>query len=268
MSPDGDAKNKEAAEKVSLVLPWMVNVVVSSLPYLADRGKIRKTLEECKGNIVKAVSILLDAEEQASVSSQPGSSCTERDPDSDDELVGPKKKQDRRMSQATKALKDKAEQQGRNKAVHTAAVTELEPVPVIKLTPAATELPVRPHKQEYPIAASAESKGDNDDGWVRRSDGEADDYQPNKDDVDDATSDYSGTEKSEVKIPPTSRPLQTALPSPKSFQQQPGPQKKRETARERIERRKLAQKAAGKESKRKGSQAALDLGMGIKTLYI
>jgi hypothetical protein len=264
----------------------MVNVVISSLPYLADREKIKKTLEECKGSIDTAVSILLDAEERASVSSQPGSSSTERDPDSDDEYIGPKKKQDRRMSRATKALKEKAEQQKRDAATQATAIAKSEPTPVIKQNSAAIELPVRPHKQELPIIASSKVRGENDDGWVSRSDDDADDdYQPDMDDADDATSDHSGASRSQFKMSSTtSKPLQTVLSNSKSFQKQPGPQKKRETARERIERRKLAQKAARKETKRKGGQTArqlevtsinvnknsppLDLGMGIKTLYI
>jgi OTU domain-containing protein 3 len=285
LSPEDDAKNRAVAANVSHVLPWMVNVVISSLPYLADREKIRKTLEECKGNIDTAVSILLDAEERASISSQPGSSGTERDPDSDDEYVGPKKKQDRRMSRATKALKEKVEQQRRDQAMQSTAVAKLEPTPVIKLTPAAIELPVRPHKQEHPITASTKVRGDNEDGWVSRSDDDADDdFHLDMDDADDATSDHSGTSQSQFKVPSTaSKPLQIVFSNSKSFQKQHGPQKKRETARERIERRKLAQKAARKETKRKGGQASrqlevtsinvkkssppLDL-LGIKTLYI
>lgn len=103
------------------VLPWMVNVVVQSLPYLADRATIHKTLEECKGNIDNAVSKLLDAEDISSTSASQGSSSVERDPDSDDdEYCGPKKKQDRRLSRATRtAIKEKERQRKQNLPVRT-----------------------------------------------------------------------------------------------------------------------------------------------------
>ena len=81
----------------------MVDVVSSSLPFLADKPTIKRVLEECKGNIDSAVSKLLDSEEGGSVSSAQESSSVEREPDSDDELLGgPNKKQDRRMSRTTR----------------------------------------------------------------------------------------------------------------------------------------------------------------------
>ena len=93
----------------------MVNTVLSSLPYLADRATIQKTLEECKGSIDNAVSKLLDAEDQSSNSASQGSSSVERDPDSEDEDVisMARKKQDRRLSRATRAVLEKKEEQRR-----------------------------------------------------------------------------------------------------------------------------------------------------------
>ena len=93
----------------------MVNTVLSSLPYLADRATIQKTLEECKGSINNAVSKLLDAEDQSSNSASQGSSSVERDPDSEDEDVisMARKKQDRRLSRATRAVLEKKEEQRR-----------------------------------------------------------------------------------------------------------------------------------------------------------
>ncbi|MBE7180584.1 MAG: hypothetical protein INR71_05115, partial [Terriglobus roseus] len=85
--------------------PWMIDVVSHSLPFLADKPTIKKTLEDCKGNIDMAVSRLLDAEEGGSMSSAQESSSIEREPDSDDDAVhGPNKRQDRRMSKATRNL--------------------------------------------------------------------------------------------------------------------------------------------------------------------
>ena len=97
----------------------MVNVVMQSLPYLPDRSTIHKALEDCKGNIDHAVSNLLDAEERGSVSSTQGSSSVEREHDSDEEDVsGPNKKQDRRLSRATRLVnKEKDEQRKRDLAV-------------------------------------------------------------------------------------------------------------------------------------------------------
>lgn len=91
---------KKKLANTSVVAPWMVGVVMSSLPYLADREAIQKMIEECKGNVDAAVSKLLDAEAQSSASSARGSSSVERDVDSDDEepIRGPKKRQDRRLS--------------------------------------------------------------------------------------------------------------------------------------------------------------------------
>ena len=93
----------------------MVNTVLSSLPYLADRATIQKTLEECKGSIDNAVSKLLDAEDQSSNSASQGSSSVERDPDSEDEDVisMARKKQDRRLSRATRAVLEKKEERRR-----------------------------------------------------------------------------------------------------------------------------------------------------------
>jgi hypothetical protein len=105
LSAEEEAKNSEAAAKMSRVVPWMINVVHQSLPFLADRESIKKALEEHKCNIDAAVNSLLDQEDKCSVSSQNGSSSTERDPDSDDEdFDAPSKKQNRR-DRATRILK-------------------------------------------------------------------------------------------------------------------------------------------------------------------
>jgi OTU domain-containing protein 3 len=270
----------------------MINVVTQSLPYFADKEMIKKTLEECKGNIDAAVSILLDAEDRASVSSQPGSSCTERDPDSDhEEFTGPNKKQDRRMSRATKALrKEKAEQETKDTTQHATAANKEEPIVVTGTSTPAIELPVRPYKPPHSKDIPRKIKAEDDDEWTTPSDDDGDgdgDYQPDLDEVDnDATSQYSNRSRLETRIlPPTApKPLHITVHTAKTYQKQPGPQRKRQTARDRIEMKKAAQKAARKESKRNGAQASrqlevtsinvnknpppLDLGMGIKTLYI
>lgn len=101
LSPDEEQKQKEKLAQTPHVLPWMVDVVSSSLPFLADKPTIKRTLEECKGNIDAAVDKLMGAEENGSLSSAQESSSVEREPDSDEEYPGkdgPNKKRDRRPS--------------------------------------------------------------------------------------------------------------------------------------------------------------------------
>jgi len=106
LSPDEEAKQREQLDKTSHVLPWQIEVVQKSLPFLTDQPTIKRALEAAKGNINNAVSNLLDAEENGSTSSQQESSSVERDHDSDDEMDdGPNKKQDRRMSRVSRAPK-------------------------------------------------------------------------------------------------------------------------------------------------------------------
>ena len=109
LSPEEEAKQREVLSQTSPVLPWQIDVVCKSLPYLADKITIKRALEAAKGNIDLAVSNLLDAEEHGSNSSQVESSSVERDHDSDDDTCdGPNKKQDRRMSRATRIQKDRS----------------------------------------------------------------------------------------------------------------------------------------------------------------
>ena len=110
MKPAYVSKEAERAAQDKLdadfsVAPWMVNIVVKSLPYLADHNKIHKTLVKHRGDVDGAVSELLDAEERSSVSSNNGSSSVERDAESEDEFrSAPNKKQDRRLSRATRSM--------------------------------------------------------------------------------------------------------------------------------------------------------------------
>ena len=107
LSPEEEQKQKAKLVQTSYVMPWMIDAVTNSLPFFTDRQTIKRTLEECKGNINDAVSKLLDQEEGWSISSQPESSSVEREPDSDeDALNGPNKKQDRRSSRANRQQRD------------------------------------------------------------------------------------------------------------------------------------------------------------------
>ena len=91
----------------------MINVIIESLPYYADRAMVQKTLEDCKGSVDLAVSKLLDSPCHSSASSRRGSSSVERDHDSDeDNYTGPKKKQDRRLSRVKRTTRVKDEVKG------------------------------------------------------------------------------------------------------------------------------------------------------------
>lgn len=289
LSPDANAGNIEAASKVSYVAPWMVNVVTSSLPYLADPATIKKTLEECKGNIDTAVSILLDAEDRASVSSQQGSSSTERDQDSEDEFAGPNAKRiDRRMSRATKAHQ---KQIAAEKPPPVPRLVQIAPKPAAAPTqlptPPLIDLPVRAHHTSPSQDAIRRLKKEDVDGWRTQSEDESDaDFQPEIDEPDDeVNSVYSSASQSLSKGPvvKSSKPIAIAARHNKTLLKQPGPQRKKVTARDRIDMKKAAQKAARKETKRKEAQGSkgqleatsanvansppLELA-GIKTLYI
>ena len=109
LSPEEELKQREKLEQAPHVLPWQIDVVAQSLPFLADKPTIKRALEAAKGDINTAVSNLLDAEENGGLSSQPESSSVERDQDSDDDVHhGPSKRQDRRMSRASKMPKSRS----------------------------------------------------------------------------------------------------------------------------------------------------------------
>jgi hypothetical protein len=110
LSVEEEQIQKEKLASTPYVLPWMVDVVSKSLPYLADKPTIKRALEEARGDVNLAVSNMLDAEENGSASSQQESSSVERDHDSgdDDNYYGPNKKQDRRMSRASKAQRPRS----------------------------------------------------------------------------------------------------------------------------------------------------------------
>jgi hypothetical protein len=108
LSLEEEQLQKERLAQTPLVLPWMLKTVGQSLPFLVDTPRIKKALEAAKGSVDLAVSNLLD-EEYGSNSSQQESSSVDRDHDSDDEMHnGPNKKQDRRMSRASKAQKERS----------------------------------------------------------------------------------------------------------------------------------------------------------------
>ncbi|KAF2459054.1 hypothetical protein BDY21DRAFT_199973 [Lineolata rhizophorae] len=101
LSPDEEQRKTEKLAKPVEVQPWMVEVVIKSLPFLADKKVVLRALEQSHGNIDNAVSKLLEADDRGSASTHESSSSVEREPDSDDEaLNGPNKKRDRNLSRA------------------------------------------------------------------------------------------------------------------------------------------------------------------------
>lgn len=110
LSPQEEQIQKDKLAQAPHVLPWQIDVVSKSLPFLADKPTIKRALELAKGDINAAVSNLLDAEENGSNSSYQESSSVERDhEESDDDMHdGPNKKQDRRMSRASRPPKHRS----------------------------------------------------------------------------------------------------------------------------------------------------------------
>lgn len=285
----------------------MVNVVCQSLPYLADRATIQKTLEECKGSIDTAVSKLLDAEERGSVSSTQGSSSVEREPDSDEDVLsGPNKKQDRRLSRATRAvLKEKDEQKKRDLA--------LRPKTHHDLPRTNGHVPLPKHTDTNGAKEEDGDETEEEDWENDPSYRESPSVSPSA-----SASDYSAASKptsggvrlklsqpkreSEKDRPPTNASREVpngvkvenhgecggGLAGGKTQQRQLGPKQKRVTQRDKRDMKKAAQKAAAKERKqgmaagkavngkngiiaaavKKGKENSPAIEAGIKTLYI
>ena len=108
-------------------------MVQKSLPFPADSGVIHRALLKCNGDVDAVVSELMAANERGDTPSTQSSSSVERDQDSEDEDIfsGPKKKQDRRMSRATRALKQKDDQHLQD-LTHRPKTAQHPPMPSIK----------------------------------------------------------------------------------------------------------------------------------------
>jgi len=212
----------------------MIEVVSSSLPFLVDKPTIRRVLEECKGNVDNAVSKILDSED-GSMSSNHESSSIERDQDSDDdgaEFSGPKKKQDRRMSRATKSLMKKSQEHRHQMA---------------------SQFSANDGSQESLPGFSQLKVGESDDGKTRlqKATPDATDDEWRTLSVKGEDSDFSAIDSPKkgprLKINP---PKRMSSPSGVSKTQlkQNGPQRRRApSAREKKDMKKQAQKAARKE---------------------
>ncbi|OBT53527.1 hypothetical protein VE04_04310 [Pseudogymnoascus sp. 24MN13] len=261
LTPEEEAANQAAAAQMPQVFPWMINVVQQSLPYLTDEETIKRILESHKGNIDAAVCSLLDAEDGASISSQDGSASTERDPDSDDEdLSAPNKKQDRRMSRATKAVRKAKAEERLAQAIEAAG-----------------------------LVSEADTTGSSDHGVPRASSPTG---PPRRKLIPKSRLKHKTGEEgtSDSARPSSIGPILAPKNNIKLVVKPPAVVPKRITARERGDLKKAAQKAARKESKRAAAAGAAnrvdvksetptsapahtpspptELGMGIRTLYI
>lgn len=284
LSPEEEAKNKEEAAKIWRVLPWMIDVVHSTLPYAANKEAIIKALEQSKCNIDVAVNVLLDREERGSSSSQTGSSSTERDPDSDDEdLDAPNKKQDRRMSRATRAMKkDKASKTTAAGNIASDADTASDSAANIKKS-------ASPRRRLVP-RSRLNMKKEQEDGWVFVASENNDDADRSSIEIIDE-SDLSGISRSASLVPEQQdglslRPKNNIKLIVKPKSEASSSQPVRVPARQKADLKKAAQKAAQKEKKKTAAQTSRvvetvqcqsststpsppnSIGQGIKTLYI
>lgn len=88
----------------------MIDIVLKSQSVLEDRAVIQKKLESANGNVNVVVENLIESQQVwTSPGASDGSSSISREQDSDDDdYTGPKKKQDRRLSRASRAaIKEK-----------------------------------------------------------------------------------------------------------------------------------------------------------------
>lgn len=260
LSPEEEQAQKDKLAQTSPVLPWQVDVVAASLPFLADKPTIKRALEAARGDVNLAVDRLMVAEENGSTSSQQESSSVERDHDSDDDMHdGPNKKQDRRMSRASKAQRARSEQSKHALSQITAYDGSQESLGSWESEQSSARESSQPIEATQP-AANGEARGKAEDSTSR--------------------SESPSKPKIRLKLHPP-RPPDPSQRVGKTQQKQPGP---RLTARDRKDIKKQAQKAARKERQQASargespSQAGLALrqkGMTetppvdtLRTLYI
>ncbi|KAI9801758.1 MAG: hypothetical protein M1825_003130 [Sarcosagium campestre] len=212
--------------------PWMIEVVMQSVPHIADRLTVKRALEASRGNIDEAVDKLLDLDQTSASSTQPSS--VERELDSDDEasVGGPAKKQDRRLSRATqKLLKAQARPVSLSSSMDQDDIEE-QPVPA-------------------PVSPSASASASSSEGAVVKKPSLMDDARALPSPKPSYDTDGTRDDDVESEISTTSRAsVQATARKPASQKRSAGSaQGRRITARERKDTRKAAQKAAAKARK-------------------
>ncbi|KAH8678781.1 hypothetical protein BGZ60DRAFT_428603 [Tricladium varicosporioides] len=257
---------------------WMLDVVRASLPNFTDEATIRKALVDNNGDVNETVNHLLETQEYSSAPPTPGSlsqsgcSSIERDPDSDEEeIYGPNKRQNRRMSKATQALRKQQQKRIEEQ--------ELAAIPTIELTKAeeteqqfaASSLPTPPSQSPHIDPSMYRLKEEKD-----QSASDADDESRG----DDSQSEYTASSRSQSVVPGSTPPRPRIILHTRHSRQnsqsrntdepnnaesnaiavsQPtsNPYAKKKTlitARQRKEMKKAAQKQASKERKRTKNQ--------------
>ena len=252
LSPEQERNQRERLEKTSYVLPWMIDTVAKSLPYLTDKVTIKRTLENCKGSVNEAVSRLLDAEERGSISSAQESSSVEREADSDEEaLNGPNKKRDRQIGRARRVHMRNRKQQSHDMASKLAAndasqssfasASSFESHSALRSS-------ITPPRSADNSPPTCPEEADHD---YDNSETEDSDWVPSyKSSSRTSTSALHRTGPVRIKIHPPKPPDKEKPDSGKSgrtAQKQSGPQNHRPTAREKKDMKKAAQKAARKQ---------------------
>lgn len=86
LTAEEEAAQERLLKETPLVQPWQIELVQTSLNYIADRATIKKALEAARGNIDTAVLNLLDEQERNSASSAQESSSAGRGHESDAEM--------------------------------------------------------------------------------------------------------------------------------------------------------------------------------------
>ncbi|KAI9776523.1 MAG: hypothetical protein M1816_005241 [Peltula sp. TS41687] len=240
-SPDTEKNQTQTLGNPAAGIPsWVVDEAMQFLPHMTDKSLVKQTLEQENGNIESAVSKLLAASERGGLSSARDSSSVEREPDSDDEARlsgdGPNKKQDRRVSKATRQIL-KLNHRARESSEAS------ERLPRIDLT----------------LAENGEEKKAIRRGMVDTYDPalSGDTYTTTSKDGDTTGSEYSdlsfNAQRPAVPATTASRNLSMGdglspekVPTSKKAQQ---PKQKRPTARDTKQTKKAAQKAAAKKRK-------------------
>lgn len=249
LSPEEERNQQEKLAQTPHVLPWMVDVVAKSLPFLADKPAIKRAIEATKGNIDLAVSNLMDAEENGSGSSQHESSSVERDHDSDDEAHdGPNKKQDRRMSRASKHRQHRSAH-----SRHALSHLTVEDGSQESFTSWESETSSQPDSS---LPNSLPSSFDSREPFVKREEPASDPGQPKP----------VSRPPIRIKLLPP-RPPEQLQRAGKTTQKQSGP---KVSARDRKDIKKQAQKAARKERQQAavkgnhGSQSPSQIGITLR----
>lgn len=240
LSPEEEQRQQEKLAQTPHVQPWMIDVVEKSLPFLADKPTIKRAIEASKGNINDAVSRLMDAEEYGSSSSHHESSSVERDHDSDDDMHdGPNKKQDRRMSRASRAQKERS-----HGSKH--ALSQLTTFDGSQESFTSHDSDVSSQPESSQNSTNTKPAPSNDAS------------APMKQEDSSSTTPSQPDATAPVKPPPRIKLLPPKPPPGKTQQKQSGP---RISARDRKDIKKQAQKAARKERQ----QASAKGGTGNRT---